>query len=199
MDKGIKSELAPNEDMGFLGIMGQAPLSANINYLETFGKKLASTLDYVPDRQNNFILNGVMGSNIIFSGFIMKPWYEQKVSQQQAANIAQAKVTELPGIQTYTYQIPALPDIPRGGAPLFLVIQNVNNYEAIDEITNKIIDKMMKSDLFVFAQSDLKFDNPVVDINIDRDKAGILGITMSLILLKLSVTRILEVILTTSS
>ena len=44
---------------------------------------------------------------------------------------------------------------------------------------------MMKSDLFVFAQSDLKFDNPVVDINIDRDKAGILGITMSLILLKL--------------
>ncbi|MFV9925529.1 MAG: hypothetical protein AB8U93_08320, partial [Francisella endosymbiont of Hyalomma scupense] len=66
MDKGIKSELAPNEDMGFLGIMGQAPLSANINYLETFGKKLASTLDYVPDRQNNFILNGVMGSNIIF-------------------------------------------------------------------------------------------------------------------------------------
>ena len=30
-----------------------------------------------------------------------------------------------------------------------------------------------------FAQSDLKFDNPVVDITIDREKAGILGITMS--------------------
>lgn len=37
----------------------------------------------------------------------------------------------------------------------------------------------MSSGLFVFAQSDLKFDNPIVDINIDRDKAGILGITMS--------------------
>ena len=132
--------------------------------LETFGKKLTSTLDYVPGRQNNFILNGVMGSNIIFGGFIMKSWYEKKVSQQQAtANIAQAKVTELPCIQTYTYQILAFTGYPHGRATLSLVIQNVNNYEAIDEITNKITDKMMKSDLFVFAQSDLKFDNPVVN------------------------------------
>jgi len=38
---------------------------------------------------------------------------------------------------------------------------------------------MTSSGLFVFAQSDLKFDNPVVDIAIDREKAGILGITMS--------------------
>lgn len=178
MGKGIKSELAPNEDMGFLGIMGQAPSSANINYLETFGKKLATTLDEVPGKQDTFILNGVMGSNVIFGGFIMKPWDDREISQQKAADLAQAKVTSIPGIQTYTYQQPALPGIPRG-APLSLVIQSVNDYEAIDEITNKIIDKMMKSGLFVFAQSDLKFDNPVVDINIDRDKAGILGITMS--------------------
>ncbi|AIT09442.1 acriflavine resistance protein B [Candidatus Francisella endociliophora] len=178
MGKGVKSELAPNEDMGFLGIMGQAPSSANINYLEAFGKKLATTLDEVPGKQDTFILNGVMGSNVIFGGFIMKPWDDREISQQQAANIAQAKVTDLPGIQTYTYQQPALPGIPRG-APLSLVIQSVNDYEAIDEITNKIIDKMTKSGLFVFAQSDLKFDNPVVDISIDRDKAGILGINMS--------------------
>ncbi|WP_265658085.1 efflux RND transporter permease subunit [Francisella philomiragia] len=178
MGKGIKSELAPNEDMGFLGIMGQAPSSANINYLETFGTKLASTLDEVPGKQDTFILNGVMGSNVIFGGFIMQPWDKREISQQKAAQMAQAKVTELPGIQTYTYQTPALPGIPRG-APLSLVIQSVNDYEAINEITNKVIDKMMKSGLFVFAQSDLKFDNPVVDISIDREKAGILGITMS--------------------
>ncbi|GMN89144.1 efflux RND transporter permease subunit [Francisella sciaenopsi] len=178
MGKGIKSELAPNEDMGFLGIMGQAPSSANINYLEAFGTKLASTLDEVPGKQDTFILNGVMGSNVIFGGFIMQPWDKREISQQKAANIAQEKVTGLPGIQTYTYQTPALPGIPRG-APLSLVIQSVNDYEAIDEITNKVIDKMMKSGLFVFAQSDLKFDNPVVDISIDREKAGILGITMS--------------------
>ena len=119
MGKGIKSKLASNENMGFLGIMGQVPSSANINYLETFGKKLVSTLDDVPGRQNTFILNGVMGSNIIFGGFIMKPWDERKVSQQQAANIDQVKVTELPGIQTYTYQTPALPGIPRGGSTIF--------------------------------------------------------------------------------
>ncbi|MDE5000859.1 hypothetical protein, partial [Francisella tularensis] len=79
--------------------------------------------------------------------FIMQPWDERKISHQQAANIAQAKVTELPGVQTYTYKTPALPGIPRG-APLSLVIQSVIDYEAIDEITNKIIAKMMSSGLF---------------------------------------------------
>ncbi|MED7819644.1 MULTISPECIES: efflux RND transporter permease subunit [unclassified Francisella] len=178
MGTGIKSELAPNEDQGFLGIMGQAPSSANINYLNAFGEKLNQTLNEIPGKQNTFILNGVMGSNVIFGGFIMKSWDDRKISQQKAANIAQAKVTGLPGIQTYTYQTPSLPGIPRG-APISIVIQSVNDYEAINDITNKVIDKMMSSGLFVFAQSDLKFDNPVVDINIDREKAGILGITMA--------------------
>lgn len=178
MGKGIKSELAPTEDQGFLGVMGQAPSSANINYLETFGKKLNSTLDDVPGKKSTFILNGVMGSNVIFGGFIMKPWDKRDISQQQAANIAQEKVSDIPGIQPYIFQMPALPGIPRG-APLSLVIQSVNDYEAIDNVTNKVIDKMKKSGLFVMAQSDLKFDNPVMDIDIDREKAGILGITMS--------------------
>ncbi|QLE79488.1 MMPL family transporter [Francisella sp. Scap27] len=178
MGMGVKSELAPNEDQGFLGVMGQAPSSANINYLETFGKPLASTLDTIPGKQSTFILNGVMGSNVIFGGFIMKSWDDRKISQAKAAKLLQAKVTDLPGIQTYTYETPSLPGIPRG-APMSLVIQSVNDYEAINETTNKLIDKMMSSGMFVFAQSDLKFDNPVVDIDIDREKAGILGITMA--------------------
>jgi len=178
MGKGIKSELAPTEDQGFLGIMGQAPSSANINYLETFSKPLAKTLDDIPGKKNTFILNGVMGSNVIFGGLIMKPWDERTTSQGEAANLVQSKVTDLPGIQTYTYQQPSLPGIPRG-APMSMVIQSVNDYEAIDDTVNKLIDKMTSSGLFVFAQSDLKFDNPVVDIAIDREKAGILGITMS--------------------
>ncbi|ASG68763.1 multidrug transporter AcrB [Francisella halioticida] len=178
MGTGIKSELAPTEDQGFIAVIGQAPSSANINYSEAFGKKLNQTLDKVPGKKDTFILNGVMGSNVIFSGFIMKPWDDRKISQQKAANLIQSRVTALPGIQTYVQQMPSLPGIPRG-APLSLVIQSVNDYKAINDITNKVIDKMMKSGLFVFTQSDLKFDNPVVDINIDREKAGILGITMA--------------------
>lgn len=178
MGTGIKSELAPTEDQGFIAVMGQTPSSANINYLEAFGKELNKSLDEIPGKQDTFILNGVMGSNVIFGGFIMQPWHERKTSQQKAAKLIQSKVTELPGIQTYVQQMPSLPGIPRG-APISIVIQSVNDYEAINDITDKVIDEMMKSGMFVFAQSDLKFDNPVVDINIDREKAGILGITMA--------------------
>lgn len=178
MGVGIKSELAPIEDQGFLGVMGQTPSSANINYLETFSKPLAETLDDTPGKENTFILNGVMGSNVVFGGFIMKPWDEREISQFEAVNILQSKVTDLPGIETYTYETPSLPGIPRG-APMSLVIQSVNDYEAIDETVTKLIDEMTKSGLFVFAQSDLKFDKPVVDIDIDREKASTLGVSMA--------------------
>nr|MCX3303541.1 hypothetical protein [Bacillus pacificus] len=62
MGKGIKSELAPNGGMGLLGVMGQAPSTANIYYLETFGKKLANTPGEIPSKQNVFIVNGIMSS-----------------------------------------------------------------------------------------------------------------------------------------
>ncbi len=178
MMRDIKAELAPTEDQGFIGIMGSTPSSANINYLNTFSKPLATTLNEQEGVQNTFILNGVMGSNMIFGGFIMKPWDERTVSQFAAASKLQSEVTKLPGIQTYVYQTPPLPGIPRG-APMSFVIQSVTDYEAINEVSNDFMERMKKSGLFVFAQSDLKFDNPVTDIKIDRDKAGNLGISMA--------------------
>ncbi|MFC4893011.1 efflux RND transporter permease subunit [Pseudofrancisella aestuarii] len=177
MMRDIKSELAPIEDQGFIAIMGSAPSSANINYLNTFSNPLAKILTNIEGEQNTFILNGVMGSNVIFGGFIMKPWDERTILQPQAAQKIQSEVTNVAGIQTYTYQTPSLPGIPRG-APMTFVIQGVTDYEAIYDIANDFIAKMMKSGLFVFAQSDLKFDNPVTDIKIDREKAGNLGLSM---------------------
>ncbi|WP_232223350.1 efflux RND transporter permease subunit [Francisella frigiditurris] len=177
MMRDIKSELAPIEDQGFIAIMGSAPSSANINYLNTFSNPLAKILTNIEGEQNTFILNGVMGSNVIFGGFIMKPWDERTILQPRAAQKIQSEVTNIAGIQTYTYQTPSLPGIPRG-APMTFVIQGVTDYEAIYDIANDFIAKMMKSGLFVFAQSDLKFDNPVTDIKIDREKAGNLGLSM---------------------
>lgn len=178
MGTGIKSELAPNEDQGFLGVIGTAPSSANINYLEAFSKPLEKGMRETPGMKNTFALNGVMGSNTVFGGFIMKPWDERTATQAEAANIIQAKAGRIQGLQPYVFQMPSLPGIPRS-APLTLVIQSVNDYTALDETANKIIDKLTKSGMFTFAQSDLKFDNPTVNIKIDRDKAGSLGITMS--------------------
>ncbi len=93
-----------------------------------------------------------MGSNVIFGGFIMKPWDERTTSQGETASLVQSRVTDLPGIQTYTYQTPSLPGIPRG-APMSMVIQSVNDYEAIDDTVNKLIDKMTSSGLLYLLKA----------------------------------------------
>ena len=177
MMQGTKTELAPTEDQGFIGVLGKGPSSANINYLDTFSKPLSDRLNSVPGGKGSFILSGVMGSNTLFGGFIMKPWDERTITQAEAKGIIQSKFSSVAGLQGYAFAMPSLPGTPRGPGISF-VIQSVNGYEAINDITNKMIEKMMKSGLFIFAQSDLRFDNPVTSIDFDREKAGNLGITM---------------------
>ena len=178
MVRDIKSELAPTEDQGFLGVMAQAPSSANINYLNVISKPLAKVIDNQKGVENSFMLNGAMSANLVFGGLILKPWDDRTISQNQVAEQLQAKLTDIPGVQTFVYQLPALPGSPRG-APFSFVIQSINGYPALKDVADGIVAKMMKSGLFTFVNSGLKFDTPQIDIDIDRNKAGVLGVTMS--------------------
>jgi multidrug efflux pump len=178
MVRGIKSELAPVEDQNYVGVMATTPSAANRNYLKVFSSALAKVQDKIPGKQYSFVLDGVMGTNSIIGAVVMKPSNERSVSQQTTAKVLQSKLNEIPGMVAFSYQNPSLPGVDHG-ADVSLVIQSTSDYVSINQVTNSLIDKMNKSGLFSYVNSDLLFDNPVVDLSIDRTKAGALGITMS--------------------
>nr|WP_281062965.1 efflux RND transporter permease subunit [Francisella sp. LA112445] len=178
MVRGIKSELAPVEDQNYVGVMATTPSAANLNYLKVFSSALAKVQDKIPGKQYSFVLDGVMGTNSIIGAVVMKPSNERSVSQQTTAKVLQSKLNEIPGMVAFSYQNPSLPGVDHG-ADVSLVIQSTSDYVSINQVTNSLIDKMNKSGLFSYVNSDLLFDNPVVDLSIDRTKAGALGITMS--------------------
>ncbi|WP_119344564.1 efflux RND transporter permease subunit [Facilibium subflavum] len=175
---GTKSELAPTEDQAFIGIQGTAPSPANINYLDAFTPAIYKVFDSMPGVQASFVVNGYPQSNNIFGGLVLKPWDERSQTQMEIKPLLQNKLDDVAGAQIYTFEMPSLPGISFG-PPVQYVVQSVQGYPAINDIANEIINKMMTSGLFVFAQSDLKFDNPQMLIKIDRAKASSLGITMS--------------------
>ena len=82
-----------------------------------------------------------------------------------------------PGVRV----IPMIPTpLPGGGDfPVDLVIASTAEPERLVEIANTLVAKAFGSGLFLFADSDLKFDQPQAEVVFDRDKLRSQGVDLS--------------------
>jgi hydrophobe/amphiphile efflux-1 (HAE1) family protein len=173
-----QKELAPEEDQGILFNVIKTPQGANLDYLEQVTAHLDTVLNTVPEKEHVFAING-MGSDVnqAFTGILFKPWDERHRTQQQIMQELQPKVASIAGGQIFTFGPPSLPG-STGGAPVQFVITTTADYEQLAQVLANIQQEALKSGLFIFTDSDLKFDTPQVEVKIDHDKANRLGITM---------------------
>lgn len=176
---GSKSELAPTEDQGFLGMMAKAPSAANLNYLEQYNKQINKIVKSFPQAQTSFLVEGVYpNSYTIFGGMKLKPWDERSKTQMQIKPLLQNKLNALTGVQPFVFQFPSLPGVAFGPKVHF-ILKSTRTQEAIYPVMNEMIKAAQRSGLFLYVIGGLKFDRPQLDIKIDRAKAAALGIQMS--------------------
>ena len=64
----------------------------------------------------------------------------------------------------------------RGGMPIQYVLQ-ATNLEKLQEVLPKFMAKVYENPVFQMADVDLKFSKPEARININRDKASIMGVS----------------------
>jgi multidrug efflux pump len=86
-------------------------------------------------------------------------------------------VNGIAGGQVLSFGQPSLPG-STGGPPIQFVITTTSDYEQLAQLLQKMQQEAQASGLFIFADSDLKFDTPQVEVKIDHAKANSLGITM---------------------
>jgi multidrug efflux pump len=170
-------ELAPQEDQSFIGISGQAPTPANLNYLMQFNDSVQNVMKGFPETENMFLVDGVPNSNNILAGMILKPWDERKTTEMKLNPMVQKKLNVVTGLQVYNFEIPPLPGTQ--GAPVQFVITSTDPHEVLYPYAQELIQKGLASGNFIFMQSDLRFDQPQLTVNIDRNKAALLGVNMS--------------------
>ncbi len=170
-------ELAPEEDQGFLLHLVKTPQYANLDYLEATTNKLAAELETLPEKDHAFAINGLGGARNAFVGMILKPWDQRTRSQKQVLQGLQPKLSTITGGQVLAFSPPALPG-STGGPPLQFVIRTTGDYQQLAQVLADIQDEARKSGLFIFTDSDLKFDTPQLEFKIDSDKANRLGVSM---------------------
>jgi multidrug efflux pump len=175
-----KKELAPEEDQGVLFALTKAPQYANLDYTDYYGHELDKAFASIPEAQLRFVVNGRFGPNQGIAGVILKPWDERSRTAQQLKPILQKRVNAVEGMQAFVFSLPPLP-ASIGGLPVQMVIYSTADFRSIYNAMNKVKAAARNSGLFMVVDSDLAFDQPTIEVHIDRSKANDLGVTMQAI------------------
>jgi multidrug efflux pump len=83
-------------------------------------------------------------------------------------------------MNAFAFSLPPLP-ASIGGLPVQMVIDSTGDFVPIYQAMEQIKAAARKSGLFIVTDSDLAFNQPTIRVDIDRDKANELGITMQAI------------------
>jgi multidrug efflux pump len=131
----------------------------------------------IREREHVFIINGSPSVHEGFGGLLLKPWGERKRSQKEIMEVLQPNLAKVTGAEILAFGRPSLPG-STGGPPVQFVLRTIGDYRQLVHVMAGIETAARDSGLFLFANSDLKFDMPQINFNIDADKANRLGISM---------------------
>ncbi len=173
-----KAELAPQEDESALFSFASGPQSANLNYMNLYAKQMNNIFAKIPEVSDYFTVTGFGGMNTGISGIMLKPWQERSRGQEAIKVQLQKQLRNVAGTNVVVFAIPPLPGTG-GGLPIQFILTSTASYQTLYHSMEKLEKKARKSGLFFYLTSSLKFNNPQVDINIDREKAASLGINMT--------------------
>ena len=86
-------------------------------------------------------------------------------------------LSAIPGVRAIPLTPPALPG--GGDFPVDLVIASAAEPQRLGELAKQLVGKAFTSGLFIFADADLKFDQPQTEVVFDRDKLRSQGVDLS--------------------
>ena len=174
-----QKELAPEEDQGILFNIVKVPQAANLDYLEHASTELNKVFETVPEKEHVFLINGLNGDvRQAIAGILFKPWEDRQRSQNEILQSLQPKLGGIAGALAISFPLPSLPGAAGGGPPVQFVVQTTADYQQLAQVVADIQAEAQKSGMFIFTDTDLKFETPQVELKIDHDKANRLGITM---------------------
>jgi multidrug efflux pump len=167
-------ELAPREDQGVLFGIVQGSPNATIEQMQLSTTQVHEIYKAFPEYRGSFQLTS---PGFGFSGLVTKPWSERSRSVHEMEPELWGKVSKVPGVRVIVTSPPPLP----GGSdfPVEFIISSTAEHKDIVSYANQLVGAAFQSGKFMFADTDLKFDLPQAEIDIDRDKANAMGLSLA--------------------
>ncbi len=173
-----KKELAPTEDQSILFFIATAPQTATIDYDIHYVKQVQQVFEQIPEYKESFILAGFGGDpSATFGGFKMDQPSLRERPQSAIQPQLQGALGQVSGLEAVIFPRPSLPT-PGNGIPVEFVVISDMEIEELDGLADQLLGQAMGSGKFIFLSKDIKYTRPRTTIDVDRDLAGDLGISM---------------------
>jgi multidrug efflux pump len=169
-----RSELAPQEDQSFVLAQPTSAPDATLDQKVLYGNQAYATVTTQKELAAVFQIDAPGQS---FIGMPLVPRDQRKLGATEVQRSLQQKLNGLPAQKFAVFQQPSLPGAR--GLPVQFAIKSTESAARLNEVSRAFLDTVNKSGLFIFFDTDLRFDAPQAVIEVDRDKAAQLGLTMS--------------------
>jgi multidrug efflux pump len=167
-------ELAPAEDQGVVfGVIQSAP-NATLDQTNLFTQQVYDVYHSFPESASIFQITNPNGG---FGGMVTKPWSQRKKTTQELLVESTGPLSKISGVRVIPLTPPPLPG--GGNFPVDFVIASAAEPQQVSALAEQIVQKAMASGMFIFADTDVKFDQPQTEVVFDRDKLRSQGVDLS--------------------
>ncbi|HKV10208.1 MAG TPA: efflux RND transporter permease subunit [Thermoanaerobaculia bacterium] len=170
-----QKELAPPEDQGIVFGIVQAGANATLDQTKLFSDEIYKAFQSFPETDTTF---QIIFPNGGFAGMGLKPWSERTKTSGQLQMEASAKLSQIAGLRVIPITPPSLPG-GGGGLPVDFVIASTAEPQRVAEFAGQIVQKAFASGLFMYADTDVKFDQPQTEVVFNRDKLRAQGVDLA--------------------
>src|SRR6202050_1591270 len=167
-------ELAPNEDNGFVFSVVQSSANSTLDQTNLFVKQVYDVFHSFPENAGIFQITNPAGG---FVGMATKPWSQRKKTAQQLQVESTGPLSKIAGVRAISLTDPPLPG--GGTFPVDFAIVSAAEPQQISQLAQRIVQKATASGMFIFADTDMKFDQPQTEVVFDRDKLRSQGVHLS--------------------
>ncbi len=167
-------ELAPAEDQGVIFGIVQAAANSTVDQTKLFTQQVYDVYRSFPEAGSIFQITSPTGG---FGGMVTKPWSERTKTAQQLLMESMGPLSKVPGIRVIPLTPPPLPG--GGDFPVDLVIASAAEPQQLQQFATQLVQKAFASGMFIFADADVKFDQPQTEVVFDRDKLRSQGVDLS--------------------
>ena len=167
-------ELAPAEDQGVVFGVIQSSANSTLDQTNLFTTEVYNVYKSFPESASIFQLTNPSGG---FGGMVVKPWSQRTKTTQQLMLESAGKLSKISGIRVIPLTPPPLPG--GGNFPVDFAIVSAAEPDQVSQLAEKLVQKAMASGMFIYADTDVKFDQPQTEVVFDRDKLRSQGVDLS--------------------
>jgi len=167
-------ELAPVEDQGVVFSVIQSAPNATLDQNKLFTQQVFNVFNARPEHDSIFQITTPAGG---FGGMVTKPWSQRTKTTKQLLAEVTPPLTAVPGIRVLPLTPPPLPG--GGNFPVDFVIQSAAEPQQLADLAGELVKRAMASGMFIYADVDVKFDQPQTEVVFDRDKLRSQGVDLS--------------------